>query len=98
MKRRDFITLGASAAAWRLAAWAQQGERVRRIGILRGLTEGDTDAWRRVPAFEQALQARGWSKGRNLQIDYRWGASHVDRARPLATELVQLLPDVIVAH
>ena len=79
MKRRDFITLlGGAAAAWPLAARAQQGERVRRVGVLMNLTADDDDASPRVTAMAQGLQQLGWTVGRNLQIDYRWGAVDAD--------------------
>ena len=79
MKRRDFITLlGGAAAAWPLAARAQQGERVRRVGVLMNLTADDPESSARVTAFAQGLQQLGWTVGRNLQIDYRWGAVDAD--------------------
>ena len=74
LKRRDFIALLGSAAAWPLAATAQQPERVRRIGVLTPFAADDPEAKARVEAFVQALQQLGWSVGRNLQIDIRWGA------------------------
>jgi len=79
VKRRDFITLlGGAAAAWPLAARAQQGERVRRVGVLMNLTADDPESSARVTAFAQGLQQLGWTVGRNLQIDYRWGAVDAD--------------------
>ena len=79
MKRRQFITLlGGAAAAWPLAARAQQGERVRRVGVLMNLTADDPESSARVTAFAPGLQQLGWTVGRNLQIDYRWGAVDAD--------------------
>src|SRR5262244_3989557 len=98
MKRREFITLlGGAAAVWPLAARAQQGERMRRIGVLMNLTADDPEASARVTALAQGLQQLGWTVGRNLQIDYRWGAGDADRSRRYAAELVALAPDVILA-
>jgi ABC-type uncharacterized transport system substrate-binding protein len=98
MRRREFITfLGGSAAAWPLAALAQQGERMRRIGVLQGA--GDRDDPRSqtyTSAFVQALQQLGWTDGRNVKIDYRWPAGDADKARKYAAELVGLAPDVIL--
>ena len=98
MRRREFITLfgGVAAAGWPLAARAQQGERVRRIGVLNYLAADDPDSSPRVAAFAQALQGLGWFEGRNIQIDYRWGGGDLDRSRRYATELVALAPDVIL--
>jgi ABC-type uncharacterized transport system substrate-binding protein len=98
MKRRDFITLlGGAAAAWPLAARAQQAERVRRIGVLVPLTADDPESQRRVTAFVQGLQELGWTDGRNVRIDIRWTAGDADRMRRQAVELVALGPDVILA-
>src|SRR5215510_12308212 len=97
MRRRTFITLiGGAAAAWPLAARAQQGERVRRIGVLMNSTADDAVSQGRLTAFVQGLQELGWTVGRNLQIDYRWGAGNVERYRRFASELVALAPDVLV--
>src|SRR5262245_39282549 len=97
MNRRDFITLiGGAAAAWPLAARAQQSERMRRIGVLNYLAADDPDSPPRVAAFAQALQGLGWIDGRNIEIDYRWGGGDLDRTRRYATELVALGPDVIL--
>ena len=97
MKRREFITLLGSAAAWPLAARAQQNEQKRRIGILMGLAADDLEAQDRTAAFVQGLQQLGWTEGRNLQIDYRRGAGDTDPTRRYAAELVALAPDVILA-
>ena len=89
LKRRQLITLlsGAAAAAWPLAARAQQPERMRRIGILMNFTSDDPVSQDRLAAFVQGLQELGWTVGRNLQIDYRWGAGNVERYRTFAAEL-----------
>src|SRR5512132_2408222 len=97
MKRRAFITLLGGAAAWPLAARAQQGERMRRIGVLAGLSADDPQGQARLVAFVQGLQQLGWTDGRNVRIDFRWGASDADRFRRHAAELVALAPDVILA-
>src|SRR5262249_16005402 len=97
-RRRDFITLlGGATAAWPLAARGQQADRVRRIGGLMHLPEKDPEAQARMRAFLQGLQQLGWAEGRNVQIDYRFGAADVDRARSSAAELIALAPDVIQA-
>src|SRR5215470_15708750 len=95
MRRREFITLLGGAAAWPLAARAQQGERVRRIGVLMYLAAGDAESQARLAAFVQALKQLGWSDGRNLQIETRW--ANADDVRRHAAELVALAPDVILA-
>ena len=97
MRRRDFITLlGGAAAAWPLAATAQQGERVRRIGVLNGLDENDPEAKSRLSAFIQALAGLGWTDGRNVRIDLRWAGGDINRIRALAAELVGLQPDIML--
>jgi putative ABC transport system substrate-binding protein len=88
------ITLLGGAATWPLAARAQQGERMRRIGVLMSLAEDDPEDRQRRAAFQQALRELGWS---DLRIDYRWYAGDPARARALAKELVELQPDLIVA-
>jgi putative ABC transport system substrate-binding protein len=99
VRRRDFITLlGGAAAAWPLAAKAQQPERMRRIGVLMGLTESDPEGPPRLAIFKQELQKLGWTEGRNLQIEYRWAGGDADRTRTLAAELAGTMPDVVVAH
>jgi len=98
VRRREFITLlGGAAAVWPLAARAQQGDRMRRIGVLSSLAADDPEAQARQAAFLQELQKWGWTSGRNVQIDYRWGAGDADRFRKYASELVALAPDVILA-
>jgi ABC-type uncharacterized transport system substrate-binding protein len=99
MKRRTFISLlGGAAVAWPLAASAQQGERIRRIGVLMGIAADDPAGQVRLAAFLRGLQQLGWTEGRNVRIDIRWGAGDVERNRGLAAELVALAPDVILAH
>ena len=98
MKRREFITLFGSAAAWPLGARAQQGERRRRIGVLAAYAENDPEAQARINTFRRALQELGWTDGHNVRVDYRWGTGDPDRARAFTTELLSLAPDVIVAH
>jgi ABC-type uncharacterized transport system substrate-binding protein len=98
LKRREFITLlGSAAVAWPLAARAQQGERVRRIGVLMNLAADDPEAPVRIAAFLQGLQQLGWTDGRNVRIDYRWGAYDAERSRRYAAELIALAPNVILA-
>jgi len=93
--RRKFLaTLGATAA-WPLAAHGQQG--VRRIGVLMNLASDDGEGQARLAAFHQGLQQLGWTVGRNVQIDYRWGAGNADYIRKFAAELVALAPDVILS-
>jgi ABC-type uncharacterized transport system substrate-binding protein len=97
-RRRQFITLlGGAAAAWPLVARAQQGERMRRIGVLTNLTENDPEGQARIAAFQQGLQQLGWTDGRNVRIDTRWTAGDVERIRKHAAELAALAPDVIFA-
>ena len=98
MRRREFIAGLAGAAAWPLAGRAQQPERMRRIGVLSALAADDPESMGRIAALLQGLQELGWSVGRNVRIDYRWGASDADRARRSAAELVALVPDIILAN
>ena len=99
MKRRDFITLlGGAAVAWPLKARAQQSDRMRRIGMLIGYAEDDPETKVRLAAFRQRLEKRGWSEGRNVHIEIRFGAANADKYEPLAKELVATQPDVILAH
>jgi putative ABC transport system substrate-binding protein len=97
MKRREFITLLGGAAAWPLAARAQQAERMRRIGVLTSFMSDDPAEQTNVLAFAQTLEQSGWIDGRNVRIDIRWGADDPERIRRYATELVSLAPDVILA-
>ena len=97
MRRRELITLiGGAAAAWPLAARAEQSERMRRIGVLLPLTADDPEAKERNAIFEQSLHQLGWTVGRNLQIDYRLAGGTADPIRRSAAELVALAPDVIM--
>jgi putative ABC transport system substrate-binding protein len=101
VNRRDLITLlGGAAAAWPLMARGQQAERIRRIGVLYGgaVNAADPDAQANIEAFLQVLQPLGWTDGRNVRIDYRWGAGNADNIRKHAAELVALAPDVILAN
>jgi putative tryptophan/tyrosine transport system substrate-binding protein len=98
LRRREFITLlGGAAAVWPLAARAQQREPMRRIGVLMNTAADDPESLARVTAFAPGLQELGWIDGRNVRIDYRWGAADVDRIRRYAEELVALAPHVIVS-
>jgi putative tryptophan/tyrosine transport system substrate-binding protein len=99
MRRREFISiLGGAAAAWPLAAGAQQGERMRRIGIVIGATAaGDAEGQARIDVFRQAMELLGWTTGRNLQIEYRWGMADPASIRKYAAELVTSAPDVILS-
>jgi putative ABC transport system substrate-binding protein len=98
MTRREFITLlGGAAAAWPLAARAQQAERMQRIGVLMNLAADDAEGQGRVAAFQQALQQLGWTDGRNVRIDYRWAAGDTGRFHRYAEELLALGPDVVLA-
>ena len=97
MRRREFIAGLGSAAAWPVAARAQQGDRVRRIGVLRTGDENDPVVKASVSALTQALADLGWADGRNVRMDLRWGGADADRIRALARELVGLRPDIILA-
>jgi ABC-type uncharacterized transport system substrate-binding protein len=98
MRRRDFIALfGTTAIGWPLAARAQQGERVRRIGVLTNLAADDPEGQVRNTAFAQALAQLGWTVGHNLRIEHRWAAGDAERIRRYAAELVALAPDVMLA-
>ena len=99
MRRREIIRLlGGAAASWPLAARAQRGERMRRVGVLvgSGTDADDLDMQARFVAFAQALQQLGWTDGRNVQIDYRHASGDPDNIRRYAAELATLAPDVIV--
>ena len=96
--RRQFISaLGGAAVAWPLAAHAQQGERMRRIGVLTPLAADDPDGLARLAAFLQALRQLGWTEGRNVRIDARWSAGNAADTRKYASELVALAPDAILS-
>jgi putative tryptophan/tyrosine transport system substrate-binding protein len=98
VRRREFITLlGGTAVAWPLAARAQQSEHMRRIGVLNAQAADDPDAQTNMAAFLQGMQQLGWTDGRNVRIEHRWGAGNAANIRKYATELVGLAPDVILA-
>jgi putative tryptophan/tyrosine transport system substrate-binding protein len=94
VKRREFITLLGVAAAWPLAAMAQQPSRMRRIGVLMGVAN-DSEAQGRLAAFRQALERLGWSDNVNVQFDYRWAPKDTEEARTFTEELMELKPDLI---
>src|SRR5215831_6060563 len=96
MKRREFITLAGGTMAWPLAARAQQSGR-RRIGVLMTYAADDPVGQARLLAFAQELAQSGWTEGRNVRIDVRWGAADPERLRSYAAELIAFVPDVIVA-
>jgi putative tryptophan/tyrosine transport system substrate-binding protein len=99
MNRRQFITLlGGAAAAWPLAARAQQSDRMRRIAVLMNNAEDDPEGEARAAAFRQGLQALGWTEGKNLRIDWHWTAGDVGRIRRDVTELAGDPPDIILAN
>ena len=95
--RREFVALVAGAVAWPLAARAQQGGAMRRVGFLSGLAEDDPEAKARVDALREGLEKHGWASGRNIAIDYRFGGGDGGRLRAHASELVRLKPDVLIA-
>src|SRR5262249_50300762 len=98
MNRREFISLlGGAAAAWPLAARAQQ-ERMRRIGVLMLYPENHSEGQLRAKAFRQGLEKSGWVDGRNVQIDFQWGWGDADWIRSAAAQLMRLAPDVILAN
>jgi putative tryptophan/tyrosine transport system substrate-binding protein len=98
MRRRAVVKLLGTAAAWPIAARAQQGERVRRIGMLINLSENDPEAQSVVAAFLKELQRLGWIEGRSMHIDARWSAGNAERIRQYASELVGMRPDAISAY
>jgi putative ABC transport system substrate-binding protein len=99
LRRREFITLLGGAGVWPGVAYAQQqAERMRRIGVLMVLRENDRQSAGRITAFQQGLEKFGWTVGRNLTIDYRWGISDPERARAASTELLSLAPDLLLAN
>src|SRR5262249_48832831 len=95
VKRRDFITLLGGAAAWPLAARAQQGEQMRRIGVLTLSAESDQEGQSSIAAFREELRKLGWMEGRNSEIDIRWAAADVELMKGFARELATLQPDLI---
>jgi putative ABC transport system substrate-binding protein len=98
MKRRAFITLLGGAAAWPLAAGAQQPGRVRRIGVLMAFAETNLDAQAWIAAFLEELRKLGWIEGRNIRIDFRWAAADEEAMQRFAKELVALQPDLILTR
>ena len=97
MRRREFIALIGGAAAWPLAAVAQQAERMRRVGVLMAYDESDQEAKARVAMFREGLQALGWTDGRNIQINIRWATSDAEKIGRLAQELAASQPDVALS-
>jgi putative ABC transport system substrate-binding protein len=97
MRRRDFIASVAGAAAWPSIAWAQQPERMRRVGVLEGIARGDQEPEANLAAFRQRLEQLGWKDGRNVRFDVRFGTGDAERIRKYAVELVSLAPDVVLA-
>src|SRR3954454_4194591 len=98
MRRRKFITLLASAAAWPLSSRAQQPERMRRMGVFRSPAEGDIERERLLTDFRDALQNLGWREGHNVSFIYRWAAGRNDLIEAYAKELVALAPDLILTQ
>jgi len=98
MRRREFLTLVGGATAWPVAAPAQQGERMRHVCVVMVNSENDPDGRVRTSVFRDGLQRLGWIEGRNIRIDYRWGAGDTQRARALAAEFVSLMPDAILCN
>jgi putative ABC transport system substrate-binding protein len=99
LRRREFITLlGGAAIAWPIAARSEQPERMRRIGVIVNLPEGDPQTQARLGAFRQSLAKLGWSEGSNVRIDYRFSVSTVEQGEVRAKELIVLQPEVILAH
>ena len=97
MRRREFITLIGGAAAWPLAARAQQQGRMRRVCILMPYVDGDIHAQKWTKAFSDSLYGLGWKIGRNIELNYRWAGPNRDLLRGDAEELVSLVPDVLLA-
>ena len=100
IRRREFIILlgGSAAAAWPVAARVQQGERMRRVGVLVGFAESDPELPARLAAFRHSLERLGWKEGQNVRIEYRWGAGDPTRMRAHAKQLIDTTPDVLVAE
>jgi putative ABC transport system substrate-binding protein len=96
MRRREFISLLGGAAAWPVAAHAQQGDRMRRIGVLVPASSNDSESQTRLKAFREGLEQFGWSDGRNIHLEYRWAEGNTDDIRRDVAELVALEPDVIL--
>src|SRR5205823_1671865 len=94
MTRREFIMLLGGTAAWPLAARAQQPDRLRRIGVVEAFTENDSEGQARIGSLRERLAKLGWTNGRNVRIEYRWGAIDLNRARAYAAELAAMAPDV----
>ena len=97
MRRRTFISLVGGAATWPLAARAQQPERMRRIGVLMGYAENDSEAQAWIAAFREGLQKLGWTEGRNVRVDTRWASADAEAMQRFAQELVALQPDLILS-
>src|SRR5436309_750394 len=98
MRRREFITLlGGAVVAWPVGAQAQQSDRPKRVGVLMGIAENDPEGKLRVAAFEAGLKELGWTKERNVRIEYRWAAADANRLRSYAAELASLAPDILLA-
>jgi putative ABC transport system substrate-binding protein len=97
ISRREFTTLLSGAAAWPIAARAQQGERMRRVGVFLPSAADDPETLSRITALSQALQELGWTDGRNMRVDFRFGAGNAEQYRKTAAELIALAPDVVVA-
>ena len=99
MRRRELIALiGGTVAPWPLVAWAQQPNRMRRLGVLMAVAESDADVQKGIAIFLQRLLELGWKDGRNIRIDYRWGGGDAELIETLAKELFDLQPDVLVGH
>jgi putative ABC transport system substrate-binding protein len=98
VRRREFISLLGGAAAWPLAAHAEQSERMRRVGVLMLYAEGDPAGQGRATVFRQSLEQRGWTVGRNLAIDYHWGIGDDEWVRSAVAHMMKLVPDVILAN
>src|SRR5438552_10538907 len=99
MRRRELVaSIGSSAALWPLASFGQQQGKMRRIGILMAVAESDPDVRAGLKVFTDTLRELGWEHGRNIQLEYRWGDASGERIASFAKELVQLSPDILVAH
>jgi putative tryptophan/tyrosine transport system substrate-binding protein len=98
MRRRELLTLFGGVAMWPLAAHAQQGDRIRRVGMLMAYAEDDAEAQSWLAAFKQRLETQGWTEGRNLRIDTFWAAGDISRATEFAKKLVTLQPEVILSN